>query len=290
MSTLVVLASALAIQAATPAPQTPPTAVDDVVVSARPLEQQVRSFLDDLTTPEANLRIARFQNNICVGAVNMRGQTAQYVVDRISQIGLDIGLEPGEPGCSPNILVIASQDGTALAESMVQARPVVFRPGGSQMNRNRNALARFQESDAAIRWWHVSVPMDNHTGQIAVRLPGDEDAPFTTGSAARLRTEIRNDISRVIVILDFNKLEGLNMTQVADFAAMVSFSQVDLDGDFSAYDSILALPSDKTQTGITEWDLAYLRALYSAELTATQKSQQIGEIARLMQTREVTRE
>ena len=290
MSTLAILLSALTIQAATPAPQTPSTAVDDVVVNARPLEQQVRSFLDDLTTPDANLRIARFQKNICVGAVNMRGQTAQYVVDRISQIGLDIGLEPGEPGCSPNILVIASQDGAALADAMVKARPVVFRPGGSEMGRNRAALARFQQSDTPIRWWHVSLPMDNRTGQPAVRLPGDEEAPRTSGSAARLRTEIRNDISRVIVILDFSKLEGLNMTQVADFAAMVSFSQVDLDSDFSAYDSILALPADRTQAGITEWDMAYLRALYSAELTATQKSQQIGEIARLMQTREVPRE
>ena len=280
------LAGSLAIQAPQSATDTP-TAVDDVVVSGRSLDRQIRSFLDEVSVPDRNLRVARFQRDICVGAVNMRGDMAQYIVDRVSQVGMDIGLEPGEPGCTPNILIIASNDAAALAKGMVDARPKVFNPGVSSMSRNRAALQRFQASDAPIRWWHVSIPMDAHTGEVAVRLPGEEEPPIVTGTASRLRTEIRDDISRVIIIVDFDKLEGANAQQVADFAAMVAYSQVDLDADFSGYDSILSFPTDRQFASISDWDMAYLRALYSAELTGVSKNHQMGEIARLMETRQI---
>lgn len=279
-------AAGLLMQAAPQTPSQQPTAVDDVVVSARPLDQQIRTFLDDISLPERTLRVARFQRNVCVGAVNFRGELGQYVVDRVSEVGLDIGLEPGEPGCKPNILIIATHNGAELAQGMVKASPSAFNPGGTGMNRTRAALERFKTTDAGIRWWHVSVPMDNTTGGIAVRLPGEE-APQTTGMASRLRTEIRNDINRVIIIFDMGKLSGLNSLQVADYAAMVAYSQVDLDADFSGYDSILSLMTDREFAGLSDWDMAYLRALYSAELTQTSKSAQLGEIARLMEMRQI---
>lgn len=283
--TALVLAGALALypQQTTPSP---PTEVDDVVVTGRRLDQQIQSFLDDVSVPDRNLRVARFQRNICVGAVNMRAETAQYIVDRVSEIGLDIGLDAGEPGCSSNILIIASNDGAAFAKKMVDARPRIFQPGGLGMVRSRAALSRFQSTDAGIRWWHVAIPVDNHTGSRAVRLPS-EDAPITTGANSLLRTEIRNDINRVIVIVDFTKLQGMNARQIADYAAMVAFSQVDLDADFSGYDSILSLMSDRQFAGITDWDMAYLRALYSAELNQVSKNRQLGEIAQLMEMREI---
>ncbi len=269
-----------------PQPDPQATAVEDVVVSARPLDAQVRSFLDDVALPERTLRMARWYRHVCVGTVNMRGASAQYVVDRVSEIGLEIGLEPGEPGCTPNIMIFASDNGAELAKGMVKARPRVFHPGGTGMVRTRAALSRFQDSDASIRWWHVSMPMDSDTNTIAVRLPGEEP-PMVGAPSSRLRTEIRNDIGRVFIILDINKLEGMSMTQVADYVAMVAYSQIDSDADFSGYDSVLAMMSDRSKAGMTSWDMAYLKALYSAELTQVQKNHQIGEIARLMEIRQL---
>lgn len=279
------LAGSLVVQTPQSAP-TEPTQVEDIVVSGRSVGEQVRSFLDDVALPDRTLRVARFQRNVCVGAVNMRGEMAQYVVDRVSDVGGEIGLEIGEPGCKPNILIIAADDGAAFAKGLVDARRRAFLPGGSGMVRSHAALDRFQNSDSGIRWWHVAIPVDARTGAIATRMPG-EDAPYVTGANSRLRSEIRNDISRVIIILDFKKLNGLNAQQVADFAAMVAYSQVDLDADFSGYDSILSLMSDRQFTGLSDWDMAYLKALYSAELTSVSKNQQAGEIARLMEMRQL---
>ncbi|WP_297803763.1 hypothetical protein [uncultured Brevundimonas sp.] len=282
------LLAAAALIAASPAQdQTPQsTAVDDVVVEARPLDRQIRSFLSDIAVPDRSLNVARWHEKVCVGVVNMRGQSAQYVADRISLVADDLGLQPGEPGCSANILVIASTNGAEMARGLVDARPLAFNPGGDGMVRGRSALRKFTDSDAAIRWWHVAVPIDSNSGRIATRMPG-EDAPQISAPSSRLRTEIRNDLSRVIIILDFDKLGGLNLQQVADYAAMVAFSQVDADADFSGYDSILALTEDRTVQGLTDWDMAYLKALYSAELNQAQRVRQQGEIARLMEMRHV---
>ena len=283
---LIAALSAAALLAAQAQSSQQPTAVDDVVVSARPLDQQVRSFLDDVAVPDRNLRVARWNRDVCVGVVSMRTATAQYLADRVSEIGMDIGLDPGEPGCKPNILIMAATDSAELATGLVEAYPRLFNPGGSGMVRTRAALRRFQSDNQPIRWWQVSLPVDNHTGKVAVRMPGEEP-PVTTGTASRLRTEIRNDISRVIIVLDIPKLEGLDMKQVADYAAMVAYSQVDPDADFGGYDTILALDSNRDVRGITDWDMAYLRALYSAELTSVSKTQQLGEIARLMEMRQI---
>lgn len=279
-----ILSGLMAFQASTSQPAAQDaTRIDDIVVSARRDADQIRSFLDDISLPERSLNTARFFNKVCVGVVNLRPDAAQLIADRVSLVAEEVGLEAGEPGCTPNILVIATNDGAGLARGLVERKRRAFDPGGSGMVRNRSALEAFQSGDDAIRWWHVAVPVDSHTGQRAVRLPGEE-APMITGVTSRLRTELRHDISRVIVILDMNRLEGLHFGQVADYISMVSLSQVDAGGNFAGYDSILAMLADNRQIQtMTEWDEAYLKALYGAELNQVTKSRQQGEIARLME-------
>ena len=280
-----VVAGFMAVQASASAPPVQePTRIDDIVVSARRDADQIRSFLDDVALPERNLNTARFFRKVCVGVINLRQDAAQLIADRVSLVAEEIGLEAGEPGCSPNILVIASNDGAGLARGLVQRSRRAFNPGGSGMVRNRSALEAFQTGDSAIRWWHVAVPVDARTGQSLVQLPG-EDAPLVTGAVSRLRSELRHDIARVIVIVDISKLDGLHFGQVADYVSMVSLSQVDAGGIFEGYDSILSLLADNRQVqSLTEWDEAYLKALYSAELNQVSKSHQRGEIARLMES------
>ena len=152
------------------------------------------------------------------------------------------------------------------------------------MNLSRAALAAFQTGEAPVRWWHVSAPVDANTGQLATRLPGEDAPTISRTTSGRLRTQIRNDLNRVIVIVDVPRSEGLNFTQLSDYVAMAAFSQVDPDADASNYDSVLNLFRDPAGVeGLTAWDRAYLTALYSAELNQSASSHQLGEIGRLMQ-------
>ncbi|MBN9481562.1 MAG: hypothetical protein J0I52_15100 [Bordetella sp.] len=259
-----------------------PTQVGDIVVQGRRIDDQVRRFIDEVAASPTGRGPARWRDRICVGVANIRGDAAQYVVDRVSQAALDIGLDPGEPGCQPNILIIGASDGAAMARGLVDARRNVFWPGGSGMNRSRAALEAFQQSDRAVRWWHISTPIDSQTGQLAVRLPGEEAPTVSRTGAGRLRTTIRNDLNRVIIILDLAQAEGLNFQQLADYVAMVALAQVDPDADVGDYDSVLGLFADAGIQGLTDWDKAYLKALYAAELNQSAATHQLGELRGLM--------
>lgn len=258
------------------------TELEDVVVQGRRLDERVRGFIDEVAAAPVGRGPARWRDNICVGVANLRGDAAQYLADRVSEVALDIGLEPGEPGCSPNILIIGSDDGAAMARGLVEARRNVFWPGGSGMTRSRAALEAFQAGEQPVRWWHIAVPTDDQTNQIAVRLPGESPPVIGRTTSGRLRTTIRNDLNRVVIIVDIAKAEGLDMRQIADYAAMVAFSQIDPDADTRDYDSILNLFHERAKPGLTEWDLAYLQALYAAELNQSAASHQTGEVQRLM--------
>lgn len=259
------------------------TELEDIVVQGRRIDERVRGFIDEVVAAPTGRGPARWRDNICVGVANLRGEAAQYLADRVSEVAIDIGLEPGEPGCQPNILIIGTDDGAAMARGLVSARRNVFWPGGSGMNRSRAALEAFQANDHPVRWWHISLPVDSQTGALAVRLPG-EDAPMVAKTTSgRLRTTIRNDLGRVIIIVDMSKADGLDLRQIADYSAMVAFSQVDPDADTEDYDSILSLfRRPQTTPHITEWDMAYLKALYSAELNQSSATHQAGEIQGLM--------
>lgn len=283
MSMAMMVASAGQVQS--PQADGPQTTIEleDIVVQGRRLDEQVRGFIDEVAAPPVGRGPARWRDNICVGVANLKGDVAQYLADRVSEVAMEIGLEPGEPGCRPNILIIGTDDGSAMARGLVEARRSVFWPGGSGMNRSRAALDAFQSNTDPVRWWHISVPVDSQTGSVAVRLPGENAPVVAKTTSSRLRTTIRNDLSRVIIIADMTRADGLNMRQIADYAAMVAFSQVDPDADTQGYDSVLNLFRNPQQTpGLSDWDMAYLKALYGAELNQASATHQVGEIQGLM--------
>lgn len=272
-------ATALAALMITTAPQDPvpgasvqdptETRVDDIVVLGRPLNEAAREFVSSLSVPARGRGLARWRDTVCVGVVNLRGESAQYLVDVISTRAEGLGLKVGAPGCSPNVVITFAEDGAEMARAMVRAEPTAFRVGGSGMDLGRAALGRFQEGDAAVRWWHMALPVDPYSGAIAVRLPGQTDsegnpsAPMISSLGSRLTTTIRDDLSKVIVIVDVDGVGHLTGPQLADYLAMVALAQIDPRGDTSGFPTILNVVDDPAATdSMTAWDLAFLEALY----------------------------
>ena len=248
----------------------------DVTVTGRPLESLIRDFVDEVAAPNRHRGIARWSNRICVGVANLRREPAQYLIDRVSTVAQDMGLEPGDPGCTPNVLIVASADPDLLAQQMVEARRRVFRVGGSGMDRGGDALEAFIQSDAPVRWWQVSMPTDSETGDRAVRIPGEchgacdnamSYAPvISVSSASRLRSQIVDYIFRTIVVLDVDQVDQISPQQLADYVAMVTLAQINPEADTSGYATILNVFDDPAPaSSLTEWDLAYLQGLYDAE-------------------------
>jgi hypothetical protein len=250
--------------------------LEDVEVTGRRLDSLIQSFVNEVAAPNSGRGIARWDRTICVGVANLRGDAAHYIVDRVSTVAEDLGLKPGQPGCQPNLLIVATDDGNALATHMAENNKRALRMGGSGMDQGGAALRRFQETDRPVRWWQVSMPVDSETGQRATRIFGECRPPcqspmdyapvINTFSASRLRTQIVDNIFRTVVIVDVDDINQVSITQLADYIAMVSLAQINPEADTSAYASILNVFDDPSiATGLTEWDKAYLGGLYDAE-------------------------
>lgn len=262
-----------------PVPQASAT-LEDVVVERRQLENMVREFVGEVGAPANRRGLARWQGEICVGVVNIRTDVAQYIADRVSEVGMDLGLTPGDPGCRANIFIVFAVDSAELADAMVEENRQAFRRGVGGLDRGNPALREFRTADRAVRWWHVSMPTDSETGLRAVRLPGDVDpstgqpaAPVVNVFAAsRLNSQIRDDMSKVMIIVDVDQLGETNLAQLADYLAFISLAQVDPDGETAAYDTILNLfDAPASVDGLTEWDASYLRSLYRVQNSPVQR-------------------
>lgn len=297
-------AAFMALQASSPVPtqeasipsQERGARLEDVEVVGRPLDQLIRDFVDEVAAPNNGRGIARWDNAVCVGVANLQGDLARYIVDRVSTVGADLGLTVGQPGCSANILIIATSDGDALATELVRLKRRAFRMGGSGMDRGGSALEDFQHSGAPVRWWQQAMRVDSSTGQRAQRLPGecanacanayDMGPTINQFAASRLTTQIVDNIFRTIVIVDIEKAAGVNSEQLADYIAMVTFAQINPQAETSSYASILNLfgDPDMREAGLTDWDQTYLDGLYAAQRTRSNvragKSEIMSSIAR----------
>jgi hypothetical protein len=149
------------------------------------------------------------------------------------------------------------------------------------------ALERFRTSDAAVRWWHLSAPVDVDSGELAARVAGDPNPPITgVRNLSRMRSQVRYEMAYVTVVLDLSKTDGVSLPALADYLAMVVLSQVDPRSDFTGQSTILNLFQDPVaaEAGMTDWDQDYLKALYATRpdrsTAAAQESAVANELAR----------
>jgi hypothetical protein len=277
-------AALLASPQAVPAPQTPPVSQDpvrleDVVVDAQRLEDTTEAYVDEVAAPARRRGLARWEDGMCVGVVNLEREMAQYLADRVSDVARSLGLRAHEPDCHPSVLIVATSDGPSFTEQFVAMRPRLFRVGGAGMDRGGAELRDFIREERPVRWWHVSLPVDSETGDAVVRTPGyisgsgaetngtsaQQYAPQTrVQSPSRLNDQTEDILKRVFIIIDVDQLNGASIEQLGDYVAMVAMAQVDPDANTGQFDTILNLFDDPATapTGLTGWDRAYLDGLY----------------------------
>ncbi len=244
-------------------PSSPAVDLGEIVVDGRPLEDLTQTFVREVAAPARNRGMSRWRDGLCVGVVNLQGEIAQYIADRVSTVAQDVGLKPSQPGCQPHVLIVATTDASTFTRQFVEVRPRLFRVGGAGMDRGSTAFEAFVDSEQPVRWWTVSVPVNDETGLVAVRMPGDETPPMIKVQPSRLTTQIVDDTKRSFIIVDVDKIGDVSLEQLGDYLAFVALAQVDPDADTSAYATILNVFDDPGQTGtLTDWDRAYLQGLY----------------------------
>ncbi|WP_298161624.1 hypothetical protein [Brevundimonas sp.] len=272
-----------------------PDLLEDVVVEGRPLAEATTDFIDRIAAPARGRGAATWYRTVCIGVGNLERNAAEFVIDRISTVVESVGLTPGRPRCEPRVFIVFASDADAAARDLVEARGRQFRIGVSGTDLGDEALEAFQTSDRPVRWWQSSIPINSGTGRVVSRLPGQ--APFSAGpelrrpsdfgpqaitdGASRIRNPVRDDLSQVIIIVDIDRVAGVDLGALADYLALISLAQIDPALDPGPYDTILSLFSDggSPPPGLTDWDRAFLRGLYSAEQTDESPRSRLGEVA-----------
>ena len=287
--------AALALFSLSPASaqETPPAASGDIVIVGERTEEAVRNFVAAMSAPQLGAdQLARWDRRICPGVAGLRTRHAQFLIDRMAQRAFDVDLDIGEPGCRPNILIVVSTDPDAVALDLYDNHRAAL---GWFSDRNRATRGRdafrdtFLTSDAPVRWWHVSHTTNAMGQQVGEPSPSQEargdvfPVNRVAGGTSRLRATTRQDFGAAFIIVDANRLAEIryDFNAFADYLAMVSLAQLDPTADVSGYPSVLNLwRSEPAPNAMTDWDLAYLRGLYSATREAASARRQQGDIAR----------
>lgn len=276
----------------------PPTELEEVVVTGSPAAEAATAFVRSVAAPAPDREMALWRDPVCVGVGGMQAEAAQYMVDRISDWAHSLGLRIGRPGCRANIFIVATDDGDATARELVASRPREFRTGVAGADRGGAALRAFQSSGRPVRWWHVSLPVDEETGNPTRRLPGQPPVEWTgrrlerrsdfgvnslAVSPSRLSSRIRDDLQQVIIVVDTMALDAATFVQVTDHVAMAALAQLEPDAN-PAFPSILNLfrPDGSVEETLTRWDLAFLRGLYSAEQNRSGTGANLSAVAAAM--------
>ena len=283
--------------ASVPAEPDTSQAVEEVVVRGRRLEDiesdlriHIKDFIGEVVRKPPGRGFARWDRTVCIGVHNLERSAAQYVVDRISKLALEVGLEPGEPGCAPQVNIVFATDAKETAAALVEREPRVFMPVGgfAGMDLGRVALADFAESDRPVRWWHVSLPVDARMGGAAIETTKNCGQVFcppvvNVAGPSRIHNGTTDELLYAIIVVDATKLKGTTWQQLGDYLAVISLCQIDPHTNPSSFDSILNLfTNPRAYSGLTDWDRSYVRALYEFDqerLESFQTNEIIDRIA-----------
>lgn len=286
-NTLKGLIAAVCVLALTPLSAIAQNADNAIVVTGRTPEQAARFVQQMSIAADSADQLARWDTSVCTSVAGLPARQAQFIADRIAQRAHGVGLSPGAAGCTANVAIVVSADANAAARRLFDQDPNLFayRPEENQKTLGQAAFQDFLETPRAVRWWHIAETMTadglNLSGDAA--HGGRGNVPVTRSSGSRLSNSTRQDLRRVIIIVDAHRVGATQLATLADYLAMVALAQVNPHADMSAYPSIMSVfadpPSSQHVTALTDWDLGYLDGLYHATRNAANVAQQRREIA-----------
>lgn len=249
-----------------PAPNTPAPndETGEIVVTGRDVrEDQVGAFVAGLTTRVGSDPLPRFADAaLCPFALGLTPAFDAAIATRMRRVAIAANIRVAPERCRANALVIFAADKDATIRALRKGYRQLFRqPNGEPV--------RLRDRKEPVTSWVISdyldsegipVPIDVETGQYVL----ESSAPVS-----RLTTPMRPIYRMSVLVIETRAVEGLTTTQVADYAAMRTFTGADPDrvrgaGVPTILTIVEAPMGSEVPLSMTPWDFAFLRALYAA--------------------------
>lgn len=248
-------------------PAPPPADSNQIIVTGqneRDTRRAIREFVGALTPAPARGQLSRFEDSVCPGAVGLSPALREAVVSRMRRVAEAAAMNVDEPNCHINVLLVVTRDKRAFMHGLRRANPDYF------ANRTVREVDRLLAQPGPTTAWHLAgIPrtargtelfIDNNNGQWTNR---------TTEPVSRITAPVRPVFAGAVLVVEAGALDGLTTTQLADYAAMRLFASTDPSRlPETGAPSILGVIEAPMGTAIpitlTEWDLGFLRGLYTA--------------------------
>jgi hypothetical protein len=277
------------------APPEPIKSSDTIVVTGQKLEkkavkQEATQFIRTVIAKPDDEQYARRNAPICPKVFGIDAQYAQIVEKRIRDVATAVDAQIAQPNCKLNLVVRFSGDGDAYINKLKAAKPGLF--SSIPLSERKS----FYASIGPVRWWYNlhftgsdgSNLEPNAAVNIPIGLTLSSKGFSRSQSPSLINTNFIVKIEASTVVIDVNKVTGFPLDTIASYAAMLSLGHIRQDADYIGAPSILGIfNAAKTiadaPRDLTEWDYAYLRALYKIPLNriaSTQRSKIASAMAK----------
>jgi hypothetical protein len=247
------------------------TVTADRLLTENVLKAKLYQFARSHSRPStANAHLARWYEGICPQTSGLSPALNAFVSDRIKDIARTAGTPVGtEKNCKvPNVEVMFTTEPQKLMNNVAGRFQGLL---GFPFQAKVRKLATVERP---IQSWYATVTRAPDAGLVAsspnweVDHASEPDPSIKTGT--RLPATVITALINVLVVADVSKVMNQRPEALADYIAMLSLSQYQPVNNCDELPSVTQLMSSTcspAQMSLTAGDAAYLRGLYSADLT-----------------------
>lgn len=234
-----------------PAHGAPPPAPPDNEVVVEAQRNALRSFVESFANAGLSEQLARWKDEICPVVAGIDAAEAQWIEQRILELGKTVGLRRGPSNCAPSIIVLIDPEPDKLAKAVANNIP---RDDGLMR------LRHFVASDRPVRW----VTVTDECGD-GCSLPNSRLVKATTPTFAG-----------ILILVDARRLSGVSLGELADYLALVALTNP-RNGRQNPPGSVLSMFDRPRLAGapyaLTGRDLGFLAGLYRTQYNDTLQAQ-----------------
>ena len=279
-----------------PAPATAQKPIDTVTVTgarrADPdrLRTVITPFVAKYAAPSAKSGLVPRAppQGVCPLSIGLSDAFDRFVSERIVTVAKSVGAPVQNLArCRPNVEVVFTDQPQILLDRLARRTfddvlGVETRPKLARVSRpiqawymtgtvsppstydQQSGVANFSIGDKSFS---ASPPTDVVLDRNYGRVP-------QTGTGSHLSPANSSQIMNALILVDTNRVDGLEIGPIADYVAVLALSHAQLRDDCGELPSILDLmapscTSDAKPQTLTDSDTAFLKALYAADITSS---------------------
>ena len=262
------------------APQERPALAQVTVEAQRAvLEHQLYEYVTMIThTQSRDEALHRWHTPVCPAVVGLSKDEGEFILTRLSQIARAAETPLDGERCQANLAVVFTNDPDGVIKAW-RARRSHF--GG--VHGTPAAFERFSAKRSPVRVWYNkdfgtpgSGPMATDSLELGKSFPNTPTGSNLIGSKMFVKDVLV--FSSVAVIVDSRQAVGLEIGALTDYIAMLALSDTDPEVPLGPAPTVLRLFTARAAkqplpAGLSDWDRAYLKALYGTPLDLiTQRS------------------